>query len=128
MMCPVCNEEYGMITDQIDKYLEIIKQSNEIGQKRQMLAQQRFFCKNHPDEIINYYCKESKEFLCHICMFNREITKQTSFLCQKAHIIDHSNQLISKLDVLRKALEKSAADLKEISEHEKDFDSDELLF
>ena len=89
--CQLCHKDQMMVSDQVDKYIEIIKRSNEAGQKKQMLKQQRFYCKSHPDEIINYYCHESKEFLCHICVFDRDISKKTAIICQKHDLIEHSN-------------------------------------
>ena len=80
-----------MVVEQLDKYIEVIKKSIDKGQQKQLISQMRYFCKEHPEENIDYYCKENKEFMCHICVFQKDITKKTAFVCNKTDLVQHSS-------------------------------------
>lgn len=72
-----------------------------------------YFCSIHPEKTIEF--RTSTEFLCALCMFEREITKKTASVFDHKEIASSSVQLKDQLVSIKEKLEMQIQNLEEIA-------------
>ena len=126
-LCQVCSESrHTFKLMKHHKYIDIEKAfKNDDGAKTiSMLSEYLdLSCDSHPDEAINYYCKDNEVFCCAACRYTDhkkcdsvlkliELIEEESAKREKKYMIDLISNLSKYAETVVKTIESCAADYK----------------
>lgn len=74
----------------------------------------KFYCKTHDKKKIKYFCHENNEFMCSVCIYEKDASKHSAFSCTESDITEHTDDLITKVKFIKDKAEKSIQELEQI--------------
>ena len=138
-LCQVCSESrHTFKLMKHHKYIDIEKAfKNDDGAKTISMLSEYLdpTCDSHPDEAINYYCKDNKVFCCAVCRYTdhkkcnsvlkvKELVEEESANKEKKYMDDLISNLSKYAETVVKTIESCATDYKkqveEIGRHFKE--------
>ena len=85
-------------------YFKVIENTCKKRQKKFEVEKKIFCCKYHPNKEIEFFCIKKKEFMCSLCIYEKEVNKDTAQICLEDDIIKHAEVVLDKLELMKDTL------------------------